>query len=112
MAALIIWMAFGMTPFDCLVEDILNNADITEVVNVQGRLIRCGVSSLEYSPSGTDYGMDDGESFYLTCRLADSAHIKRGTVLSYRGKQYKVTSTVTDSAGLTTSLYLRSLTTA
>ena len=101
-----------MTPFDCLVEDILANPDITETVIVQGRLIRCGVTSLEYSPDVTDYGMDEGESFYLTCRITDAVGIKRGTLLTFRGKQYKVTGTEIDSAGLSVSIYLRSLTTA
>lgn len=101
-----------MNAFDCLVDDILSNADITEVVTVQGRQVRVGVSSLEYSPNVTDYGMDDGESFYLTARSIDAPGLKRGTLLTYRGKQYKVTSTTLDSAGLTVSIYLRSLTTA
>lgn len=101
-----------MTPFDCLVEDILSNPDITETVIVQGRLVRVGVSSLEAAPGITDYGMDAGESFYLTVKASDAAGIRRGTLLTYRNKQYKVISTETDSAGLTVSVYLKSLTTA
>lgn len=101
-----------MTPFDCLVDDLLNNTDITECVTVNGRLVRAGVSSLEYAPGVTDYGLDDGESFYLTVRFSDAGGIRRGTLISYRGKQYKVTSTETDSAGLTVSIYLKSVTTA
>lgn len=101
-----------MTPFDCLVEDLLGNPDITECVTVNGRLVRAGVSALEYSPGVTDFGMDEGENFYFTVRFQDSGGIRRGTIIAYRGKQYKVTSTETDSAGLTVSIYLKSLTSA
>jgi hypothetical protein len=101
-----------MTPFDCLIEDIFNNHDMTEQVTVQGRIVRAGVSVLEYAPGVTDFGMDSGENFYLTIKAADAVNIRRGVLLTYRNKQYKVTSTETDSAGLTTSIYLKSLTTA
>lgn len=95
-----------MTPFDVLVEDIFRNKDITEEMIFNGRRCRVGVSAIDIVPEVTDYGAEQGVSFYLSVRAEDAAGIKRGSLIEYRGQTYKVARTEIDAAGLTVNVFL------
>ncbi len=57
----------------------------------------------------TEFGVDTGISFYLTCKVADYQP-KKGAKITYNGKEYKIDQFSTDSFGLSHNIFLRSLT--
>lgn len=97
-------------PFDILVDDIFRNRDITEEMIFNGRAVRVGVSAIDFGPMVTDFGAEQGVSFYLTVRATDAVGIKRGSLVQYRGETYKVDHTEVDAAGLSVKVYLAGLT--
>ena len=95
-----------MTPFEVLVDDIFRNMDITEEMIFNGRRCRVGVSAIDIVPDVTDFGAEQGVSFYLTVRAEDAIGIKRGSLIQYRGQTYKVARTEIDAAGLSVNVFL------
>lgn len=100
-----------MNPFETATRQIMSNPDFTESATFRGASIVVVASELTESPVLTDYGEDDGESFFLRieARLLDSPP-KKYELITFRGTSYKIDHADLDSAGLVFRVYLKSLT--
>ena len=58
----------------------------------------------------TEYGVDDGVNFYLTCKVADFTP-KKGMKITFRDITYRIDTFYADSFNLTYNILLKSLTT-
>lgn len=99
-----------MNPFDVLINDLFSAKDFTETCKVNGKSLTCIVSSIATDTVVTQYGVDEGISFYLTVKATDYKP-KKNDLIEYNRNKYKVDFFSLDSAGKTYSVYLRSVTT-
>lgn len=100
-----------MNPFETATRQIMSNPDFTEMATFRNSSIVVVASELTESPVLTDYGEDDGESFFLRieARLL-TTHPEKYELITFRGKTYKIDHADLDSAGLVFRVYLKSLT--
>lgn len=102
-----------MTAFEQATITMMTNPDFTELCYIGGSTAgtTCVCSELAESPVLTEFGEDEGESFYLRieARLL-SAPPKKYDLISFRGTTYKIDRADLDSAGLVYRVYLKSLT--
>lgn len=99
-----------MNPFDYLVEDIFRCKDFVEYCVINNKQIPCIVSAISNLEVYTEYGVDDGISFYLQIKVTDYRPTKNDRV-TYKDVTYKIESFTTDSTGKTNNVFLKSLTT-
>lgn len=95
------------SPFDILAEDIFANHDFVEPAWIGDREVRCIASAVSVDPGYTEFGFDEGASFFLRVPAAEFAKCDERNVM-FRGQSYKIASRETDSSGRTVNLYLAS----
>lgn len=101
------------TAFEQATITMMSNPDFTELCYIAGSTAGtvCVASELAESPVLTEFGEDDGVSFYLRIegRLL-STPPKKYEKITFRGVTYKIDRADLDSAGLVYRVYLKSLT--
>ena len=92
---------------------MMSNPDFTELCYIGGSTAGtvCVASETAESPVLTEFGDDDGVSFFLRIegRLLSSPP-KKYEHITFRGVTYKIDRADLDSAGLVYRVYLKSLT--
>lgn len=96
-----------MNPFDHLISDIFANGDITESCTIEGLTVRCCASSLQESPELGEWGLDDGENFYLD--LPPGTQVRKGMMLGFRQRHYRIASLQLDSVNLSIRVFLSNI---
>lgn len=99
-----------MNIFEKAIEDVFSIPEFQETFILNGKEITCISYEISQDTLYTQFGIDEGISFYLTCKIKDYTSPKKGDRISFRGNQYKLDSFTADSFNLTYKLYLRSLT--
>lgn len=93
--------------FKDMVHEIFCDDAFTEDVYINGFREKCIQSSISNDIFYTEAGMVDGVNFTLDLEVAALHRIpEEGDKVEYRGKFYKIASTVTDSANASMKLYL------
>ena len=100
-----------MNPFEAATIDLMTNPDFTETCTFREVSVTCVCSEIAEAPVITEFGDDDGVTFYLRieARLLSSAP-KKYERITFRGTTYKIDRADLDSAGLVYRVYLKSLT--
>jgi hypothetical protein len=100
-----------MTAFEQATITMMSNPDFTETCTFRNESIVCVASELAESPVLTEFGEDEGASFFLRieARLL-STPPKKYEQITFRGTTYKIDRADLDSAGLVWRVYLKSLT--
>ena len=102
-----------MTAFEQATITMMSNPDFTELCYIGGSTAgtACVASELAESPVLTEFGEDEGASFFLRieARLL-STPPKKYEQITFRGTTYKIDRADIDSAGLVWRVYLKSLT--
>ena len=100
-----------MNAFEQMIEDCFSVPEFIEYFTTEdGAEIVSVAYSVDVDEQYTEFGMDNGISFYLTCKTADFTPTK-GAKITFRGKQYKIDTFSADAFDLTYKIYLKSLTT-
>lgn len=90
-----------MNPFEIATEDIFSNPDFVSTAIIAGREVPVIVSELTEDARLTEFGMDDGVSFFLRVRCSQlDAPPKKNSLLSYKGIEYRIDDVILDSSGL------------
>ena len=100
-----------MNPFEAATQIMMSNTDFTEMATFRDSSITVIASELAFAPTVTEFGEDEGESFFLRieARLLASPPEKYEQI-TFRGITYKIDRADLDSAGLVYRVYLKSLT--
>lgn len=99
-----------MNPFEKMIDDIFNIPEFKEYFTTEnGLTVDCISYETDFEPVYTEYGFDDGISFYLSCKVKDYTP-KKGEKLTYKNKAYKIDTFKEDSFSLTYNIFLRSVT--
>ena len=98
-----------MTPFEQLTADIFANPDFTERAGINGKEIPVIASEISEEERLTRFGVDDGVSFFLRVQKIHAVGIRRNDKVLFRGETYKVDKISLDSAALSYSLDLKSV---
>lgn len=101
------------TAFEQATITMMTNPDFTELCYIGGSTAGtvCVASDLAESPVLTEFGEDDGVSFFLRIEVRLlSTPPKKYEKISFRGTTYKIDRADLDSAGLVYRVYLKSLT--
>ena len=99
-----------MNPFEAATNILMNNQDFTETATFRGASISVVASEIGLAPTLTDFGEDEGESFFL--RILASLLLtppEKYEQITFRGTTYKIDRADLDSAGLVWRVYLKSL---
>ena len=100
-----------MNPFEAATNILMNNPDFTEMATFRGSSITVVASETGMAPTLTDFGEDEGESFFLRIMAsALSSPPQKYEEITFRGTTYKIDRADLDSAGLVYRVYLKSLT--
>lgn len=101
-----------MNPFEIATDDIFENPDFVETATVGGVPVPVLASELTADAMLTEFGMDDGVSFYLRVRKADlEPEPKKNDIVQYHGERFRVASVTLDSAALVYKIDLKSIST-
>lgn len=93
--------------FKDMIAEIFSDDAFTEDCYINGFREKCIQSSISNDIVYTEAGMVDGVNFTLDLQVATLHRIpEEGDKVQYRGKVYKIASTVTDSANASMKLYL------
>ena len=93
--------------FKEMVREIFQNEAFTEDVYINGFRQKCIQSAVTDNLIYTEAGLSNGVNFSLDLEIATLHRIpQEGDKVQYRGKQYKIASTETDSANASMKLYL------
>ena len=100
-----------MTAFEHAIEDIFNVPEFRETFrDEEGEKDVVTIAySIDTAELYTEYGVDAGVSFYLTCKVRDYTP-KRGNRITFRNTRYRVSNYHADSFNLTYNIFLKSLT--
>ena len=98
-----------MTPFEKMIDDVFNVPEFSEVfITAQGKEVVTIAYEVTTDGVYTQFGIDEGVSFYLTCKVKDHTP-RKGEKIIFRGSTYKIDSFTADSFNLTYKLFLRAL---
>ena len=98
-----------MNPFEAAT-NIMMNPDVTETATFRNSSITVVASETGMAPTLTDFGEDEGESFFLRIMAsALSSPPQKYEEITFRGTAYKIDRADLDSAGLVYRVYLKSL---
>ena len=99
-----------MNLFEAATQLMMSNPDFTETATFRGSSITVIASELAFAPPVTEFGEDEGESFFLRieARLLSSPP-QKDEQITFRGATYKIDRADLDSAGLVWRVYLKSL---
>lgn len=99
-----------MNIFEKMIDDVF---DIPEFIQYFCTPDNKDVVAISYEKATdtiyTEYGIDDGVSFYLTCKVKDYTP-KKGDKITFRNQVYKVDTFSADSFNLTYKIFLKDLT--
>lgn len=99
-----------MNIFEQAIQDIFNVNEFKQNFTTQdGRTIVCIAYSTDTDTLYTEYGVNGGVSFHLTCKVKDYLP-QKGNVIAFRNKKFKIDSFSADSFNLTYNLFLKDLT--
>jgi hypothetical protein len=100
------------TPFETATKTIMSNPDFTDTAEIAGATVTVVASELSEAEVLTEYGEDEGVSFFLRveARLLATPPKKYDKIV-FHGVTYKIDRIDLDSAGLVYRVYLKSLTT-
>lgn len=99
-----------MNCFQNMIQDIFNVPQFKQYFTVEnGISIVCVAYETQTDTIYTEYGIDDGVHFHLTCKVEDYTP-KKGQKITFRNKIYKIDSFTADSFNLTYKIYLKDLT--
>lgn len=101
-----------MNPFEIATNDIFENPDFVESANVGGATVPVLASERTEDAQLTEFGMDDGVSFFLRVRASDLGSApKKNDAVVFHGVEYRAASVALDSSGLVWRIDLKSKTT-
>lgn len=98
-----------MNPFEQLTSDIFANPDFVETAEFDGRSIPVIASEISEEERLTQFGLDDGVSFFFRVQKIHISGIKRNSKITFRGNTFKVDSISLDSAALCYRVNLKSM---
>lgn len=99
-----------MNAFEKMIEDIFNIPQFQEYfVTSSNKMVTAICYSTDVDTQFTQFGVDSGMSFYLTCKCADYTP-KKNQIITYRNTKYKIDTFSMDSFKLTYNIFLRDLT--
>lgn len=97
-----------MNPFEVATEDIFANTDFVETATVGSSTVTVLASEITDAAKITEFGLDEGVSFYLRVRVSELATPQRNDLITFHGVEYRIDQAVLDSAGLTWKITLKS----
>lgn len=99
-----------MNAFQKMIDDIFSVPQFIEYFTTEdNKQIVTVAYSVDTNTVYTQFGMDKGESFYLTCKVKDYTP-KKGAKITFRGEKYKIDDFSADAFNLSYNIYLKSLT--
>ena len=99
-----------MNMFQKMIEDIFNIPEFISTFETEsGKEITCITYETATDTLYTEFGIDEGVSFYMSVKKADYTPVK-GAKLTYNGRAYKIDSFKLDSFNLSYNIYLKDLT--
>lgn len=101
-----------MNPFDIATNDIFENPDFADTAEIGGENVSVIASSVTENASLTEFGFDEGVSFFLRVKKADlNTEPKKNDIVVYNGERFRVASVTLDSAALVYKIDLKSMST-
>ena len=98
-----------MNMFEMMINDIFQCNDFCEFALVNGsKQIKVIVYEMDTNTLYTEFGVDDGVSFTLSCKNEDYQP-QKGDIIKVRKQEYKVNTFSLDSFGLCYNITLKSL---
>ena len=97
-----------MSLFDRAISDIFKCPDFLEGCIIDGLVYACICSALDENIIYSDAGRVDDEAFTLDLKLPLQKKPKIGSLVKFRGEDYKVSYIDTDSANASIKLHLQS----
>ena len=96
--------------FKDMVHELFEDSDFTETCYINGFEHKCICSPLSNDLAYTAAGLESGENFTLDLELDELHDVpQEGEKIIFRDKQYKISSTLTDSACASIKLFLIAL---
>ena len=98
-----------MTIFQQMVNDVFQVVDFTQSFRdvETNKEIICIAFSIENNEAYTQFGVDDGISFYLTCKKNDYVPRKNNKII-FRNQIFKIDNFSVDSFNLSWRIFLKS----
>lgn len=98
-----------MNPFETATNDIFLNPDFAETALIGSSTVTVLASDISADPQLSEFGLDDGVSFFLRVRAVDlAAPPKKNDLITFNGVEYRVASVVLDSSALVYRINLKS----
>lgn len=98
-----------MNPFQKMIDDVFAVPEFCEKFRTEAGV---EIITIAYEVATdevyTQFGIDEGVSFYLTCKVKDYTP-RKGEKIIFRGSTYKIDSFTADSFNLTYKLFLKAL---
>lgn len=99
-----------MNAFEKMIDDVFKVTDFIEYFYTEDNIpITTIAYQMNTDQQYTEFGVDNGVSFYLTCKVSDFTP-KKGKKIIFRNTTYRIESFYTDAFNLSYNIYLRSLT--
>ena len=96
--------------FEYMIQDVFKIPQFIQYFYTQdNKQIVCISYHIDVDQLYTEFGADNGVSFYLTCKVADYTP-KRGAKITFRNQTYKIDNYSADAFNLSYKIFLRSLT--
>lgn len=95
-----------MNAFQKMIDDVFAVPQFREYFYFQGKTISCISYEVSTDPLYAEYGVEDGITICLTCKISDYTP-KKGDKISFRNKQFKVDSFTADSFNLTYKIFFK-----
>lgn len=95
--------------FQNMIEQVFNVPQFRQYMQAPVGTVVCISYSTQTDTAYTQFGVDGGVNFHLTCKVKDYTP-KKGDKIVFRGRTYKVDSFSADSFNLSYDIYLRDLT--
>lgn len=101
-----------MTPFDIATNDIFGNPDFADTAEIGEKKVTVIASEIAENAALTEFGIDEGVSFYLRVRKSDlESEPKKNDIVQYHGERFRIASVTLDSAALVYKINLKSMST-
>lgn len=95
--------------FEKMIDNVFSVPQFIEYFTTEdGKEVVTVSYSVDTNTQYTEFGMDNGVSFYLTCKVKDYTP-KKGLKITFRGKEYKIDYYHADAFDLTYNIFLKSL---
>lgn len=99
-----------MNIFEKMIDDCFSIPQFISTFETEdGKEITCITYETATDTLYTEFGYDEGVSFYITCKVADFTP-KKGAKITYNGRTYKIDTFRADSFNLSYNIYLKDLT--